>query len=210
MADLHKVVDLGAGTNAGLTDGRAINGGAATHLNAVFKNHLAGLRHFSPALRRRHEAESLRADNGIGVHHTATPETAAGVEHGIGVQLAAITHHHVVVDHHPGVNDAVGTKTASLPDADPRAHRCAGAHHSPFIDHRRRVNLRQGPAAGMQLIEGFSKGQTRIREDRKGDATLRSQINQILLVGQQQGTHAAGAQGRGEGVALLQKAELRG
>ena len=55
----------------------------------------------------------------------------------------------------------------------------------------------------MQLIEGFSKGQTRIREDRKGDATLRSQINQILLVGQQQGTHAAGAQDRGEGVALL-------
>ena len=26
----------------------------------------------------------------------------------------------------------------------------------------------------MQLIEGFSKGQTRIREDRKGDATLRA------------------------------------
>ena len=57
MADLHKVVDLGAGTNAGLPDGRTINGGAATHLNAVFKNHLAGLRHFSPALGRRHEAE---------------------------------------------------------------------------------------------------------------------------------------------------------
>ena len=183
MTDLHKVVDLGAGTNAGLPNGRAIDGGAATHLNAVFNNHLAGLRHFSPSFRRRHEAKALGADNGIGVHHTATSETAAGMEHGIGVQLAAITHHHVVVDHYPGMNDAVGTKTASLTDADPRAHRRAWAHHSPFIDHRRGVNLRQGPAAGMQLIEGFSKSQARISEDRKGDATLRRQINQILLIG---------------------------
>ena len=38
--------------------GEAIDGGAATHLNAVLKNHLAGLRHFSPALRRRHKADT--------------------------------------------------------------------------------------------------------------------------------------------------------
>ena len=126
------------------------------------------------------------------------------------MQLAAVTNDDVVVDHNPGMNDAVGTDTASLADADPRTNSTAGTDHGTLIDHRRGMNLRQGPPAGMQLIERFGKSQTGVSEDREGNAALGCEINQILLVRQQQGADVAFTKRSRESVALFQKAELSG
>ena len=130
------------------------------------------------------------------------------MQHGIGMEFTALSHHDVVVEDHTGMQHAVGSDATAGTDADPGSDRRSSPHHSPLINHGGWVDLRQGALAWHQLIQSFRKGQPRIGEHRKGDAPLTGPIDQLLLVRQQQGPHRALLQNHAEGIALFQKAEL--
>ncbi len=208
MTDLDQVVDLGAGADPRLSHRGAVDGAAATHLHTVFQHHLSRLGHLAPPLGRGNETEPLGADHGIGMHHAAPPDPAAGMEHGIGVQFTAVGDDDIVVNHHPGMHDAVRTDPAGGTDADPWSDGRAGSHLSPVVDHGRGVNLRQGATTGMQPLQCLGEGQPGIGEDGEGDTALGGQIDQVLLVRQQHSPGMAVGQCRRQGVALLQKTEL--
>ena len=75
MADVHQVVDLAAGADAGFAHRGAIDGAAAAHLHAVFQHHQTGLGHLAPTVGGGHEAKALTTHHGIGVHHAAAAQT---------------------------------------------------------------------------------------------------------------------------------------
>ena len=72
------------------------------------------------------------------------------------------------------------------------------------------MNLGLGARRGVQLLEGFGKGQPGIGADGKGQSPVAGQVDQILLIRQQHSPNSTVGQRRSEGVALLQKAELVG
>ena len=62
----------------------------------------------------------------------------------------------------------------------------------------------------MQQLQRFSEGEARILEHGMGQPALHDDGNQIRLIRQQHRTYATFAECGSEGIALLQKAELRG
>ena len=182
MADLHQIVDLGSGTDSRLPHRRAIDGAATAHFNAVLENHRSGLWHLSPALGRGNESKPFGPHNGVGIDHTATTQSRTGMQHGVGMKFTTISHHHIVVNDHTGMHDAIGAEAAAGTDADPCSDRCAGPDNRPFIKHCCWMGLCQRPSTRIQPCEGFGKSQTWIGEDSESNATVLEAINQILLI----------------------------
>jgi len=208
VADLHQVVDLGAGSNTGFTDGRTVNGAAATQLNLIFQHNPTGLWHLPPTIGGRDKTEPFRADNSIGIDHATTTQTGAWIKDGIGMQLTAIPYNDPVVNHDSGMQHTVCADTTACADAHPGADRRACTDHSPLIDHRCWMNLSRGPVAGHQLVQGFRKRQSRVRENGEGDAAFTGPINQVLLIGEQKSTRTGLSQLNLKSISCLKKAEL--
>ena len=85
---------------------------ARNHLERIFKDVPLG---------RRHKAEALGTHHGVGIDHTTAAKPRTGMKHSVRMQLTAITHHNVVVNHDAWVKNAIGA------DAAPRWQTCARA-----------------------------------------------------------------------------------
>jgi hypothetical protein len=214
MADVHQVVDFGASPDVGFAHRRAIDGAAATHLHAVFQDHLAGLGHLAPAAGGRHKAEALAADHGVRVHHTAAAQAGAGVEHGTGMEFTAFAELHVVVEHHVGVKDAAGADLHLRPDHHLGSHVGAHAHNGSGVDDGAGVNAGLRAVAGMEGFEGFGKGQPGIAQGDPCQAAICGLLLQgfgLLAPGwNQHRTGAAGGQCCRQGMARFQETQLAG
>ena len=208
VADLHQVVDLGAGPNPGFTDGRTVNGAAAAQLNLILQHNPTGLWHLPPTLGGRDKTEPFRADNSIGIDHATTTQTGARIKDGIGMQLTAIPHNDPVVNHDSGMQHTVRADATACTDAHPGADRRACTDHSPLIDHRCWMDLGRGTVAGHQLVQGFRKRQARVGENGEGNAAFTGPINQVLLIGEQKSTRTGLSQLNLKSISFLKKAEL--
>src|SRR5262245_50589583 len=100
VAHLHKVVDLGAFADDGVTDSPTINGRPGSDLNVILDNNTADLRHFKMSFAAHHKAESILpdiasrvddhpitnqsiADHRITADRTIAPDPNSGADHGI-------------------------------------------------------------------------------------------------------------------------------
>ena len=212
MADVNKIVDLGAGADAGFAHGRAIEGAAAAHLHAVLEHHQAGLGHLAPAAGGGYEAKALRADHGPGVHNAIAAESAAGVQHGVGMQLAARLHDHVPIQHHGRMQDAVIADAAASPHHHMGPEVDVAAKPGRGMDHGRGVDPRFGTHPGIESLKRLGEAQARIVQRHPGEIALGGLLLQrcrIFTSGwDQDGGSPTGGQRCGQGVAFLQKTEL--
>ena len=208
MADVHQVVDLGAGADAGFAHRGAVDRAAAAHLHALFQHHQAGLGHLAPAAGGGHKAKALRAHHGVGVNDAARGQPAAGMQHGAGVELTALTHLHIAVDHHAGMEDRASPDAAARRHHPMGADMDAGADGGAGLNHGAGVDAGGRPLAGVEGVEGLGKGQARIAEGHPGQALGCGLLLQLRILGDQQGAGTAAGQGRRQGMARFEKTQL--
>ena len=205
---MHQVVDLGAGADARFPHRRAIDRGAATHLDAVLQHHLAGLGHLAPTTGGGHETEPLRSDHRTGMHHTAPAQPAARLQHGMGMHLTALGELHVVIEHDPRMEDAAVADHGGGTHHGVSTHMHAGADPGGGIDHRGGMDAGLRTDAGMESVEGFGEGEPGILQGHPGQAPLRGLLLQGFVAGEEHGGSPRFGQGGGEAAAALQEAEL--
>ena len=91
VRDLHEVVDLGAGANPRLADGRTIDGGVGADLHVVFDDDVGGLRNLQVrAVRLLDEAEAVAADHRAVLDDDAVADDDAFADRHVRVQHAVL------------------------------------------------------------------------------------------------------------------------
>jgi hypothetical protein len=117
VADLDEVINFGAASDDGGSEGAAVDGGVGADLDIVLDLDLTDLRDFSVDTVIEDVAEAIGADDGAGVDTDAFAHLSAWVEHDAGVELGV------------GADGAVG------PDMVGAMEDAAWAEAGLFADH---------------------------------------------------------------------------
>ena len=166
VGDLDEVVDLGAGADARLADGRPIDRRVRADLHVVFDDDAADLRDLLVgAVAAMREAEAVAADDGAVLQDDAVADTNTLADRDVGVDDAVVANLRKASDRHVRVHDGACADPRALGHRRERdrmlasgaivapgstyARRCttAGGRHSSANSATARANVRYGSSA---------------------------------------------------------------
>lgn len=142
------------------------------------------------------------------MHDAALAETGAGMEHGVGMNLATPAEVHIVQQDHPGMKHAAFRHHAARTDHPVGPHMGVSRQLGVRTDHCRGMHARRGPSSGEEGVEGLGEGEARLGHRGPGQAPGSGQILQLGIGKEQHRGGGGGVQAGGRGVAWLKEAEL--
>ena len=137
VRNLHQVVDLGAGADARLADGRAIDRRVGADLHVVFDDDVGVLRDLQVrAVGLLDEAEAVAADHGAVLEDHAVADLHALANRHVRMDHAVVADDGAGPDDDVGINDRPRADRRACADDDERADRDVGAERRVGRDRR--------------------------------------------------------------------------
>ena len=130
------------------------------------------------------------------------------MEHGVGMDLAALAQGHLVVEDDAGMEGAAAGHDAAGADHHMGSHMGLGRHAGAGVDHGAGMDPRRSGCGGMEGGESLGEAEAGVLQGHPGDAPRTGQLLQLVVERQEQGGSRGGGEGGGQGVAGLQEGEL--
>ena len=190
MADVHHVVEFGAGGNHRRIERPAVDRAVGANLHVVADLEAADLRKFviGAGLLVAREAKSVAAEHGTRMHDDAISQSGLRVDGDTGNQLARLADLDIIEEHTAGPDPRPGADADVFADHRMGIDRCLRTDRRAWVDDGRGVNAaRLAPGVG-DKGDGARKRQAWSLDDEQRGLEPRDSIG-----GEFPGEHGAGA-----------------